>query len=306
MKPRSCWARLRPVTRRLVLSAALALLCAGVATAGFPTFDAAAFGQRLTELINSNQQVAAMVSLVQNTLTMITKMEDQLDHHLSVAEGRLGALAGWNQTFPALSGLGSATELADWRQRVSRTLQRAQRLGTSATDLPSEADIRAAWAQRPTDAALGTPVVPAPALTRADVAAAARTEAQSQSTALGEFFRARAEAHQRLAGKLEETVGKLQGITVDTEVTSVAVGQKQLSTLASQADLEASGLQIELWREELEIQRQAKALEALQSFHETMLEGTRATWRAHTRLMGVYDAAAADAAVADGPRLPVY
>ncbi len=288
--------------RRLAaLALAGALLCGGIARAGFPTFDVAAFGQRVQGAINANAQLAAVASIVQNTLTMIARIETQIDH----AEGAIGALANWQQHFPAIAALGTASDIASFQARAASTLQRAQSLTASALELPAAADVRSAWALRPADTPLGPPVLPPPPTTRADRSAAARDAAQAAADARGQAYRERGEAYRRAAQKVEETAGKLSGIASDTVKSAAGLGQKQLSAAASLADLTGLLVQLELQREQQEIAREAAEREAVRDLHAAALDAVEATFTAHAQIMARFDAAGADAAVSTTV-LPTY
>lgn len=293
--------------RRLALAAALAAtLAAATARAGFPTFDVAAFGQRVQKAVTDNAQLAAVGSIVTNTATMVTTLANQLDQALEYAEGQIGALANWTQMFPTSEVLGPAAEVQGWIARAGQARDRAGRIaaGTLAA-VPSEADIRSAWAAAPGASALGTPVIPPPAETRADVGARLGRARAAVFGRLDAITSARAQAAERHAQLLEDIRTRLEGIASDTEVSGTALRQKQLSAAAANGDLLAAQMQVAALREELAVEEAAATREAAAALEAATVAGIRAAFNGTAAIMGRYDAAAADTAFS-APRLPTY
>ncbi len=144
--------------RRTLASAfAAVLLLAASASAGFPTFDIAAFGQRVHNAITSNAQLAGIASLITNTTTMINTLDSQLNQAFLFAEGRIGALTNWNQMFPVATVLGAPGQVQGWITRAGQVRTRAEQLASGVlAALPTEADIRGAWAAAPVTTPIGT------------------------------------------------------------------------------------------------------------------------------------------------------
>ena len=293
---------------RLALAAAAAALLAGggAARAGFPTFDVAAFGQRLQEAITENAQAASLITLVTNTTSMIAALDSQLSQALQAAEGQIGALTNWGQMFPASEVLGAPAQVQGWIGRAAALRDRAGRVASGAlAALPAEADFRAAWAAAPATAPIGTPVLPPAAASRADIAARA---AQQRAAALGrldEIASQRALAAERHAGLLEDVRQRLVDIAGDTEASSTALQQKQLSAAAAGADMQAAMLQLQALREELEIEEAVAKREAAAELSRAGLEGVTAVFTGTAALMARFDRAGADAAFAGQVR-PAY
>lgn len=293
---------------RLALATLAAALLAGggAARAGFPTFDAAAFGQRLQQAISSNAQVASLASLVTNTTTMIDTLDSQLGQALRAAEGQIGALAGWTGLFPTAEVLGTATEVQGWIARAGNLRDRAGRVASGAlAALPAEADIRAAWSAAPSTPPIGTPVLPAASLTRADIAAQA---AQRRAAAFGRFDELasqRALAAERHAELLQDVRARLEDIAADGEVSDTGLRQKQLSAAAAGADIQAAQLQLNALREELEVEKEIARREAAAELARDGVEAVQAVFTQTAALMARFDGSAADAAFS-GQVLPVY
>ena len=286
---------------RLALAAAAAALLAGggAARAGFPTFDVAAFGQRLQTAISENAQVASLASLVANTTTMINTLDSQLSQALRAAEGQISALSDWDQLFPSAEVLGSAAEVRGWIGRAGTLRERAGRVASGAlAALPSEADIRAAWDAAPSRPPLGTPVLPPEAATRADIAAQAAQRRAAVFGRLDEVASQRALAAERYAQLLEDVRARLGGIASDTEASTTGLQQKQLSAAAAGADLQAALLQLEALREELAIEEAVARREAVAELSRAAERGVRETFARSAALMARFDAAGADAAFA--------
>ena len=292
---------------RLALAAAAAALLAGggTARAGFPMFDVAAFGQRVQQAITENAQAASLISLVTNTTSMIATLDAQLSQALQAAEGQIGALTNWGQMFPASEVLGTAAEVQGWIGRAETLRERAGRVASGAlAALPDEADFRAAWNAAPASGS-GPTVLPPATASRADIAARAAQARAAVFGRLDEIASQRALAAERHAGLLEDVRQRLVGIAGDTEASSTALQQKQLSAAAAGADMQAAMLQLQALREELEIEEAVAKREAAAELSRAGLEGVRAVFTGTAALMARFDAAAADAAFAGQVR-PAY
>ena len=286
---------------------AVALLGGGsAARAGFPTFDAAAFGQRLASAIANNAQVASLASIVTNTTTMINTLDSQLSQALRAAEGGIGALTNWSGMFPAGEVLGTVTEVQGWIGRAGTLRDRAGRVASGAlAALPAEADIRAAWDAAPAGGSIGTPVLPAAAATRADIAARAEQRRAAVFGRLDEIASQRSLAAERHAELLQDVRQKLEGIASDTEASDTGLRQKQLSAAAAGADMQAAMLQLAALREELEIEEAVARREAVAELSAQGVAGVAATFTGTAALMARFDRAGADAAFARQVR-PAY
>lgn len=293
--------------RRLALAAALAAtLAAASARAGFPTFDVAAFGQRVQEAVNNNAQLAAIGSIVTNTTTMVTTLSNQLDQALRAAEGQISALSNWTQLFPTAEVLGPAADVQGWIARAGQARDRAGRIASGAlAAVPSEAEIRGAWGAAPSASALGTPVIPPPAETRADVGARLALERGAVFARLDAITSARAQAAERHAQLLADIRGRLESIASDTAVSGTALQQKQLSAAAANGDLLAAQMQVAALREELAVEEAAASRESAAALEAATVAGIQAAFDGTAAIMGRYDAAAADTAFS-APRLPAY
>ncbi len=292
---------------RLALAALAAALLAGggAARAGFPTFDAAAFGQRLQQAISSNAQVASLASLVTNTSSMITTLDSQLSQALRAAEGQINALTSWNALFPTAEVLGTATEVQGWIARAGTLRDRAGRVASGAlAALPAEADFRAAWNAAPSGG-IGTPVLPPAAATRADLAAQGAQERAAVFGRLDELASQRSLAAERHARLLEDVRARLEDIAGDSEVSATGLQQKQLSAAAAAADIEAALLQMQALREELEIEKAVARREAAAELSRQSLAGVRAVFAGTAAMMARFDRTAADTAFAGQVR-PTY
>ncbi|MCY4479062.1 MAG: hypothetical protein OXB97_04145 [Rhodospirillales bacterium] len=292
--------------RRLLPAALAALLLAATATAGFPTFDVAAFGQRVQKAINDNAQLAGITSLVTNTTTMISTLDSQLDQAFQFAEGRIGALANWNAMFPAADVLGAPAQVQGWITRAGQIRNRAARLAAGSLGaLPTEADVRGAWAAAPVTTPIGTPVVHPPAETRADLGARLARERVAVFARLDAITSARAAAAERHAQLADDIRGRLEGIAADPGVSATALQQKQISVAAAHGDLMAAQLQVAALREELVIEEAATRREAAAAYQAAKLNGIRAAFDGTAAIMARYDDAGADTAFTR-PQLPVY
>ena len=275
--------------RRTLASAfAAALLLAGSASAGFPTFDIAAFGQRVQQAISSNAQLAGIASLITNTTTMISTLDSQLNQAFQFAEGRIGALANWTQMFPAATVLGAPGQVQGWITRAGQVRTRAERLAAGLlAPLPTEADIRGAWAAAPVTTPIGPPVVEPPAETRADIGARIAQERADVIARLDAITSARAAAAERNAQLLEDIRQRLEGIAADPGVSATALQQKQISAAAASGDLLAA-------------QREAVA-----AHQAAAVAGVEVAFNGTAAIMARYDAAGADDAFT-APQLPAY
>ena len=293
--------------RRRLLAAALAgLLLAATATAGFPTFDVAAFGQRVQKAINDNAQLAGITSLVTNTTTMISTLDSQLDQAFQFAEGRIGALANWTQMFSGADVLGGPAQVQGWINRVGAIRNRAERLAAGTLGaLPTEADVRSAWAAAPMRPPIGTPVVPPPVETRADLGARLVRERTVVVARLDAITSARAAATARHAQLADDIRGRLEGIAADPGVSATALQQKQVSVAAAHGDLMAAQLQVAALQEELAIEEVAARREAAAAYQAAKLDGIRAAFVGTAAIMARFDDAGADDAF-NRPQLPVY
>lgn len=300
--------RSKPRRWRVALAALAAALLAGggAARAGFPTFDAAAFGQRLQTAISQNAQVASLASLVTHTTSMIRTLDSQLGQALSAAEGRINALTNWNALFPTAEVLGTATEVQGWIARAGDLRDRAGRVASGAlAALPAEADIRAAWSAAPSTPPIGTPVLPAASLTRADIAARA---AQRRAAAFGRFDEMasqRALAAERHAELLQDVRARLEDIASDTEASGTGLRQKQLSAAALAADVQAAQLQLDTLRQELEVEKEIARREAAAELARQGVDAVQEVFTRTAALMARFDESAADAAFS-GQVLPAY
>ncbi len=297
--------RSRP-RRRLLAAALAALLLAATATAGFPTFDVAAFGQRVQKAINDNAQLVGITSLVTNTTTMISTLDSQLDQAFQFAEGRIGALSNWAQMFSGADVLGAPAQVQGWINRAGQVRDRAAQLAAGSLGaLPTEADVRGAWAAAPVTTPIGTPVVPPPAETRADLGARLARERAAVFARLDAITSARAAAaarHAQLAGDIR---GRLEGIAADPVVSATALQQKQVSVAAAHGDLLAAHLQVEAQQEELAVAEASVKREAAAAYQAAKLNGIRAAFDGTAAIMASFDDAGADDAF-NRPRLPVY
>ena len=293
---------------RLALAAAAAALLAGggAARAGFPTFDVAAFGQRVQQAVTENAQAASLITLVTNTTSMIATLDSQLSQALEAAEGQIGALTNWGQMFPAAEVLGTTAQVQGWIGRAAALRDRAGRVASGAlAPLPPEADIRAAWNAAPATAPIGAPVLPAAAVTRADIAARA---AQQRAVALGrldEIASQRALAAERHAELLEDVRQRLVDIAADPEVSSTGLLQKQLSAAAAGTDMQAAVLQLQALREELEVEKAVARREAVANLGRAGVDAVQRTFTGTAALMARFNAAGADTAFAGQVR-PTY
>ena len=292
--------------RRLLAAALAALLLATTATAGFPTFDVAAFGQRVHNAITSNAQLAGITSLITNTTTMISTLDSQLNQAFQFAEGRIGALTNWTQMFPGASVLGTPGQVQGWISRAGQVRTRAERLASGLlAPLPTEAGIRGAWASAPVTTPIGPPVVPPPAETRADLAARLARERAQVIARLDALTSARAAAAERNAQLLEDIRQRLEGIAADPEVSATALQQKQISAAAASGDLLAAQLQVAALQEELAVEEAAAQREAVAAQQAAALAGVEAAFNGTAAIMARYDDAGANDAFGK-PQLPVY
>ena len=291
---------------RLLAAALTALLLAATATAGFPTFDVAAFGQRVQKAINDNAQLAGITSLVTNTTTMIRTLDSQLNQAFQFAEGRIGALANWNAMFPTADVLGAPAQVQGWITRAGQVRNRAAQLAAGSLGaLPTEADVRGAWGAAPVTTPIGTPVVPPPAETRADLGARLSRERATVFARLDTIISARAEAAARHAQLADDIRGRLEGIAADPGVSATALQQKQISVAAAHGDLMAAQLQVAALQEELAIEEAATRREAAATYQAAKLDGIQAAFDGTAAIMARYDDVGADTAFTR-PQLPVY
>lgn len=291
---------------RLLPSALAAVLLAASATAGFPTFDVAAFGQRVQKAINDNAQLAGITSLVTNTTTMISTLDSQLNQALNFAEGQISALANWTQMFPVADVLGAPAQVQGWITRAGGIRNRAGQIaaGTLAP-LPTEADVRGAWGAAPVTIPLGPPVVPPPAETRADLGARLTRERGAVVARLDMIVSAQAAAAERHAQLLEDIRQRLEGIAADPEVSGTALQQKQVSVAAAHGDLLAAQLQVAALREERTVEESTARRAAAAALQQAKVAGIRAAFDGYSATMARYSDAAADAAFSL-PVLPAY
>ena len=260
----------------------------------------------MQQAVNSNAQLAAIASLVTNTTTMINTLDSQLDQAFEFAEGRIGALGNWTGMFPAADVLGAPGQVQGWITRAGQLRDRAARLaaGTLAA-LPTEADVRGAWAAAPVTTPIGTPVVPPPAETRADLGARLARERAAVFSRLDTITGARAGAAARHAQLADDIRQRLEGIAADPEVSGTALQQKQVSVAAAHGDLLAAHLQAAALREELAIEEATARREAASAVQRAKVTGIAAAFVGTAAIMARYDDAAADAAF-NRPPLPVY
>ena len=296
----------RRTRRALAVALAAMLLLAGTASAGFPTFDIAAFGQRLQEAITNNAQLAAVGSIITNTSTMITTLNSQLDQAFRFAEGQIGALTNWQQMFPVADILGTPAQVQGWITRAGTVRDRAGRIASGAlAALPTEADIRGTWAAAPALAPIGTPAVAAPPESRADLAARLALQAGQVLGRYNQVLDARGAAAERNAQLLDDIRQKLEDLAADPGVSSTALQQKQISAAAAAGDLMAAQLQLAALREEHDLEQQAAAREAVAAQQAANLAGIEAAFAGTDAILARYDAGAADAAGVT-PVLPAY
>lgn len=298
----------KPRRTRRILAAALAamLLLAGTASAGFPTFDIAAFGQRLQDAISGNARLAAIGSVIANTSTMISTLNSQLDQAFQFAEGQIGALTNWQRLFPVADVLGAPAEVQGWITRAGTVRDRAARIASGAlAALPTEADIRGTWATAPALAPIGTPAVAPPAESRADLAARLALRAGQVLGRSNEVLGQRGAAAERNAQLLDDIRQRLEDLAADPGVSSTALQQKQISAAAAAGDLMAAQLQLAALREEQELEQQAAAREAVAAQQAAILAGVEAAFAGTDAVLARYDAGAADAATTT-PVLPAY
>ncbi len=292
--------------RTLAVALASLLLLATSASAGFPTFDVAAFGQRVQAAITENSQLVALGTVIQNTTTMIATLQSQVDQALRFAEGRISALTSWNALFPAADVLGAPAQVQGWITRTGQVRDRARRIASGAlAAVPTEADIRSAWALAPAPTPLGTPPVPPPPRSRADLHA---QREQALATLLGRYDRIlgdRGAAAERNAQLLDDIRQRLEGIAADPGISGTALQQKQISAAAATGDLVAAQLQLAALREEQALEEQAAKREALATYREATLDGIQAAFAGTVAVMARYDGTGADAA-STTPTLPVY
>ena len=293
--------------RRTLASAfAAVLLLATTASAGFPTFDIAAFGQRVHNAITNNAQLAGIASLITNTTTMINTLDSQLNQAFEFAEGRIGALTNWTQMFPVATVLGAPGQVQGWISRASQVRTRAEQLASGMlAALPTEADIRGAWASAPVTTPIGSPVVAPPAETRADIGARIAQERADVIGRLDALTSARAAAAERNAQLLEDIRQRLEGIAADPGVSATALQQKQISAAAASGDLLAAQLQLAALQEELAVEEAAAQREAVAAHQAAAVAGVEAAFNGTAAIMARYDAAGADDAFT-APQLPAY
>ncbi len=281
-------------------------LLAGGAHAGFPTFDVAAFGQRVQKAVNDSAQLAAVGSIVTNTTTMVTTLSSQLDQALQAAEGQISALTNWQDLFPVADVLGAPEEVRGWITRAGRIRSRVERIANgSVAALPDETDIRGAWAAAPVRAPLGSPPVRPPVESRADRAARSTRELATSLDRLDALTGERGAAAERRALLLQDVRERLENLAGDAGVSGTALAQKQVSAAAASGDLLAAHLQLAALREEALVEEAAARRTALAASEAAITSGIRSAFESTRTLLARHDEAGADGAVAQ-PVLPVY
>ena len=298
----------KPGRTRRALAVALAalLLLAIPASAGFPTFDIAAFGQRIQTAITQNAQLVAIGSVISNTTTMITALQSQLDQAFRFAEGQISALTNWQQLFPVAEVLGTPAQVQGWITRARQVGDRARRVASGAlAALPAESDIRGAWAAAPLHTPLGPPPVAPPPQSRADLAAQRSQDLAALLARFDAIAGERGAAAERNAQLLDDIRQRLDDLAADPGVSGTALQQKQISAAAAAGDLMAAQLQLAALREEQALEERAAAREALAALDAANLAGIEAAFNGTDAILALYDATGADAAFSS-PALPVY